>query len=82
MDRKFALFATIEALRLYAAEHNGDLPRSLAAIQEVPLPLDPVTGKSFHYELNGPTATLSAPPPASQTPNMGNTVTYQLRIRK
>ena len=64
-DRKIALLRTIEAIRLYAAEHEGKLPRSLAAIREVPLPLDPVTGKGFEYQLDGDIAKLRAPrPPA------------------
>ena len=81
-DRKIALLRTVEALRYYAAEHDGQLPPNLAAIREVPLPLDPVTGHSFEYQRIGDLAKLRAPTPAEQTPNAGNSVIYELKIRK
>jgi hypothetical protein len=81
-DRKIALLRCLEALRYYAATHDGKLPPALADVKEVPIPLDPVTGKSFAYQLDGDTATLRAPPPAKETSNSGNTVVYELQIRK
>ena len=53
----------IEAIRLYAAGHDGSLPPSLEAITEAPVPIDPATGKSFDYKVDGSTATLTAPAP-------------------
>ncbi len=50
-------------MRLYAAEHEGKLPAALDDIKEVPIPVDPVSGKPFGYKLEGGTATLDAPPP-------------------
>jgi hypothetical protein len=82
MERKTALLRIIEAIRFYAADHDGRLPPSLAAIREVPIPCDPVTGKDFEYQVVGEIAKLSGPPPAMQTPNVGNTVVYELAIRK
>jgi hypothetical protein len=83
MDRKFALLRTLEAIRLYAANHDGQLPRSLAAIKDVPLPLDPATGKSFEYELAGDIAKVRGPVPAGQTPlGVNNYLAYELKIRK
>ena len=61
LDRQLDAYACIEAIRLYAASHDGKLPESLEAITEVPIPLDPATGKSFAYKLEGDTATLSGP---------------------
>jgi len=81
-ERDLALWRTIEALRHYAATHDGHLPLNLAAIKEVPIPLDPLTGKDFLYQLDGETATLRAPTPPKETPNSGNSVVYELRIRK
>jgi hypothetical protein len=81
-DRKIALLRTIEAIRFYAATHDGNLPPSLSAVTEVPLPLDPVTGKSFTYQLDGDVARMRAPPPFRQQPSISNTVLYELRIRK
>ena len=47
LERDLALWRTIEALRHYAATHGGHLPPNLTAIKEVPIPLDPLTGKDF-----------------------------------
>lgn len=59
-DREFAAIRCIEALRLYAAAHNGELPATLDEIKEVPIPLNPLTGKPFVYHLEGKTAVLDA----------------------
>jgi hypothetical protein len=81
-DRKVALLRTVEAVRFYAAEHDGKLPPDLGAIKDVPVPLDPVTGKAFEYRLERDVAKLTAPPPDKETPNAANSVVYELRIRK
>ena len=60
MDRALAAMRCIEALRLYAAAHDGELPATLDDIKEVPIPLNPVTGKPFGYHLEGKTAVLDA----------------------
>jgi hypothetical protein len=52
------LLRCIEALRHHAARHDGRLPERLEQITEVPLPIDPVSGKPFSYKLDGNTATL------------------------
>ena len=62
-QRRIDLLRVIEALRLYAAEHDGKLPAALDDIKDVPIPADPVSGKPFGYKLEGGTATLDAPPP-------------------
>ena len=59
LDQRIALLRHVEALRLYAAEHNGTLPAKLSEVS-VPLPVDPFTGKPFRYELSGDTATSAA----------------------
>jgi hypothetical protein len=59
-DRQLAAIRAIEALRLYAAAHNGELPSTLDDIKEVPIPLNPITGKPFPYHLEGKTAVLDA----------------------
>ena len=50
VERRLGLLRHVEALRLYAAEHDGKLPARLADIK-VPLPVDPFTGKAFLYGL-------------------------------
>ncbi len=61
-DRQIAALRVIEALRLYAAGHDGKLPRDLDQIREVPIPNDPVTGRPFAYQLRRDTAILEGPP--------------------
>lgn len=57
LDQRIALLRCVEALRLYAAEHAYKLPAKLEDI-DLPLPVDPVTGKPFTYKLEGDTAHL------------------------
>lgn len=55
----------IEAIRMYAADHDGKLTTTLADITSVPIPDDPLTGKPFVYELTGETAILRPAFPAT-----------------
>jgi len=55
LERQIALLRHVEALRIYAADHDGKLPARLSDIP-VPLPIDPVTGKPFAYAVDGATA--------------------------
>lgn len=80
-DRQLAALRTVEALRLYAAQ-EGKLPAALDAIKEVPLPLDPVTGKFFDYRVEGPTAHLVGGPPAGDQANERNSIHYEITLRK
>jgi hypothetical protein len=82
LDRRIAALRCVEALRLYAAAHDGKLPPALADVKEVPVPADPMTGKPFEYKLNGDTATISAEPPHSGWPIPQDTLVYELTIRK
>lgn len=75
LDRRLCGLRCVEAIRLYAAGHDGQLPATLAAITEVPLPSDPVTGRAFQYDVSGGTATLTAPPP-------GHSFKYEITIVK
>src|SRR5262249_38003841 len=59
LEQRIALLRHVEALRLYAAEHDGKLPEKLSDI-DVPLPPDPFTGKPFVYKREGETAHLRA----------------------
>ena len=65
LDQRIALLRHVEALRLYAAEHDGTLPAKLSEIS-VPLPDDPFTGKPFRYEVAGDTAHLRGSPPLGE----------------
>jgi hypothetical protein len=60
-DREIAVLRTIEALRMYAAVHDGRLPEKLSGLS-VPVPIDPLTGQPFDYELRDDTAVIKGPP--------------------
>ena len=61
LERRIAALRTIEAIRLHAAANDGHLPASLADIHLVPVPDDPITGKTFQYSVSGDHITLMGP---------------------
>jgi hypothetical protein len=61
-EQRIALLRHVEALRMYAAEHDGKLPEKLTDIT-VPLPVDPFTGRPFLYKVEGATAHVRGSPP-------------------
>jgi hypothetical protein len=81
VERKLAALRVIEALRLHAASNGGKLPERLEAVTEVPIPLDPFTGKPFAYRVEGEKAVLSAEAPAGQAATPNNTLRYELTLR-
>jgi hypothetical protein len=81
LEQRIALLRHVEALRLYAAEHDGKLPEKLADCP-VPLPEDPFTGKPFRYEVTGTTAHLRGTPPRGQEKNPAFNIHYEINIRK
>jgi len=62
-QRRAAALRVIEAIRLYAARHDGRLPDRLDEIEELPLPINPVTGRPFEYRREGDAALLVADGP-------------------
>jgi hypothetical protein len=82
VDRRFAALRCVEALRLYAAGHDGRLPAALADVTDVPVPEDPVTGKPFEYRADGDAATLSGPLPPGEGPASVHPLTYEITLRK
>jgi hypothetical protein len=68
VDRQIALLRTIEALRDYAARHNGTPPDRLEQITDLPVPTDPFTDKPFAYTRDGQKVMLDAPSPAGHSP--------------
>ncbi|MBN1972168.1 MAG: hypothetical protein JW787_00910 [Sedimentisphaerales bacterium] len=80
LERNIALLRTIEALRMYTAEHSGQFPESLADITSVPVPLDPVSGKEFIYKrVDLRNAHLEAPVSLEKS---DKTPVYELSIKK
>jgi hypothetical protein len=82
LERHFAALRHIEALRLYAADHDGKLPQRLADIKGVPLPVCPLTGKDFEYRLEGDRAHLSAPPVPHAIGRNVEPLRYEITLRK
>jgi hypothetical protein len=76
IERDLAALQILEALRLYAADHDGKLPDRLADITEVPLPADPFTGQPFIYHREGNTAFLE-----SFGPQPTSNLRYQIEMR-
>jgi hypothetical protein len=60
-DRRIALLRTVEAIRAYAAGHDGQPPARLADLNETPAPLDPMTGHEFKYQAQGDDVMIEAP---------------------
>jgi hypothetical protein len=85
LERELVALQCIEAIRLYANAHEGKLPNSLGAITDAPVPLDPVTGKPFLYQVNGNSATLSGPAPPgirSSAEQKRTAVRYELKLAR
>jgi len=76
--RDLAALRVLEALRLYAACHNGQLPKRLSDLDGVPLPNDPMTGQPFAYQLSGGEAVLSSPAPPGEPASQGLSWTIQM----
>ncbi len=81
LDQRLGLLRCVEALRLYAAGHDGKLPAKLDDVK-VPLPVDAVTGKPFVYELRGDTAVLRGTPPKGLEKVAPYNVRYEVTVAK
>jgi hypothetical protein len=82
LERELDAIQCIEAIRLYVAAHEGKLPPSLEAITDVPVPIDPATGKPFVYQVNGDSANLSAPRPPGYNLPSPFAIRYELKLAK
>jgi hypothetical protein len=80
-ERRFDALRCVEAIRLYAAGHDGKLPAALKDITELPIPTDSMTGKPFEYEVKGDKAKLSAPLPPGPKPPPYMQLTYEITLR-
>ncbi len=82
LERQLVALRWIEAIRLYAAEHNGQLPANLGEIKGLELPVCPLTGQPFEYRRTGDsTAELNAPPMPRPSPWI-QSLRYQLTLRR
>jgi hypothetical protein len=79
LARDIAILRCVEALRMYAADHDGKLPKSLDEVTAVPVPLDPLHGRAFHYELTGGKAIVESAIPPEGGPKGG--LRYEITLR-
>jgi len=79
LERDIAILRCVEAIRMYAAEHDGKLPSSLAEITQVPVPLDPIHGRAFRYQIADGKAILESPVPPGGRPRDG--LRYEITLR-
>lgn len=61
IKRRINAVRIIEAARHYAATHDGQWPKTLNDMNDVSLPVDPLTSQPFQWTVEGPAAKLIAP---------------------
>lgn len=80
-ERHIAALRIVEALRMYAASHDGKLPEKLNEVTEAPIPLDPTTGNAFEFSREGDAAVIvSQHKPDDRTE--GNGLRYRVVMGK
>src|SRR5262249_40248430 len=79
LQQRIALRGHVEAIRLYAAEHDGRPPARLADVK-LPLPVDPFTGKPFIYKVEGQKVSILGSPPRGEEKNAAYNIRYELTI--
>ena len=79
-QRSIAALATIEALRAYAAGHDGKLPVKLEDVTETPVPVNPMTGKMFDYRMEDAAATVSDTTTPGSDEAKGFPLVYTLKL--
>ena len=80
-ERRVASLRAVEAVRLYAAAHDR-LPPTLPDVRDVPVPVDPATGRPFEYARDGGTFTIHVPPPPGEKASQANTWKYVVTVAK
>lgn len=68
LDANVAALECVEAVRHYAAGHDGRLPAQLSDIADIQIPNDPATGRPFAYRMEGAKAILEPSVPQGGMP--------------
>lgn len=79
MDRRTDALRCIEALRLHADATGEGLPDTLAQVQVVPVPDDPLTGQPFAYQTTPTGARLDALAIPGDKPRQGRS--YEITLK-
>ena len=78
LDAGVAALECIEAMRHFAAGHDGQLPAQLSEILDLQVPNDPATGKPFAYQVEGSKALLETSIPKSGDPR--DSTRYEITV--
>jgi hypothetical protein len=81
VEQRLRMLQILEAIRLHAAANKGATPEKLDDI-DVPVPVDPFTGKPFRYEVEKGKATLSGTAPRSEEKTAAFNIVYEIKIVK
>ena len=87
LKRKIQTLRIIEAVRHHLATHDGRLPASLDELEDVSIPVDPLTDQPFGWKVDGKTAMLKTPQLPSEVvvPGSGDdivsTLEYRLQVK-
>lgn len=78
-ERRIALQRAVEAVRVHA-EAAAELPKALSDVKKVPVPADPLTGKSFVYTATADGFTLTSP--ESEGVPKALAVSYEVKVKR
>jgi hypothetical protein len=81
LERQLALLRHVEAIRMYAASHEGRPPAKAEELS-VPLPPDPLSGKPFAYSLEASTAHIRGGSPQETTRKAGHRIHCSVTVYK
>jgi hypothetical protein len=79
LERRIAALCAVESVRAYAAVH-GKPPAALADIRAFPVPVDPVFGKEFQYQVAGEQIMVASPAQQGLPSGLAPGLSYELRL--
>ena len=80
LDNHVNALQVVEAIRHYAATHDGQLPQALSDIKEMDVPNDLISGKAFEYRRTTTGATLQSAIPKGG--NERDAIHYEITLKK
>ncbi len=80
LDNNLNGLQCVEAIRHYAATHDGQLPDNLSDISQIEVPKDVVSGKAFEYRRTSAGAVLKSAMPQGGGPK--DMVHYEIVLKK
>ena len=80
LDNHVNAFQVVEALRHYAATHEGQLPQTLSDIKDIAVPNDLISGEAFEYTRTATGATLKSAIPEGG--NERDAVHYEIVLKR